>query len=530
MKIIHISFLSFFIFFGACKDNPSSETKEKEKDGQALSTTFSNPVLPGDFADPSVVRVGEDYYATATSSEWAPLYPILHSTNLVNWEIIGHVFPENLPDWAEANFWAPEIMYEDGKFYVYYTARKKDGPLCTAVASATNPEGPYTDHGALVCQDIGAIDGFAIRDENEDLFLIWKEDGNSQGKPTPIWGQQMNEERTELLGEKFELFRNDPGTWEGNLVEGAFILRREGYYYAFYSGDRCCGRECTYGVGVARAKKLQGPWEKYEENPLMKQNEEWKCAGHGSVVTDEEGNYYFLYHAYNTDGTVYTGRQGLLDRIVWQEDGWPRFADNAPSNKAEIDFEVKEQDLNVEDDFQGDKLTNTWQWPVGQKPSYTFSGGGLSLKALPEDIGAVLAQRTLTTDYTATLVLDRRDLDPETRAGLAAIGDKQKAVGIALLNGKVVLWQDKGKEKKIIAETEAPNYQNIIELKLTTKDGDQMEFSWKNAEGQWESLNEQNLIDAAYLPPWDRAVRVGLTVKGPENSEAVFRSFSLNEN
>lgn len=528
MKKIHLLILSL-IFFTACKDQKNTDKAQQEKDGQELTKTYSNPVLPGDFADPSVVRVGGDYYATATSSEWAPLYPILHSTNLVNWEIIGHVFPENLPDWAEANFWAPEIMYENGKFYVYYTARKKGGPLCTAVASATKPEGPYTDHGELICQDIGAIDGFAIRDENQDLFLIWKEDGNSQGKPTPMWGQQMNEERTELLGEKFELFRNDPDTWEGNLVEGAFILRRGGYYYAFYSGDRCCGRECTYGVGVARAEKLQGPWEKHKENPLMKQNDEWKCAGHGSMVTDEEGNDFFLYHAYNTDGTVYTGRQGLLDRIEWQEDGWPRFADNAPTIKAEVNYEVKEQDLKVEDTFQEEKLAHSWQWPVGQKPSYSISDEGLSLKALPEEIGAVLAQRSLTPDYTATVVVDRKNLNPETRAGIAAIGDKQKAVGIALFNGKVVLWQDKGKEKKIIAETQAPKNQDAIEFKLSTKEGDQINFGWKNSDGTWEGFNDQEIIDAAYLPPWDRAVRVGLTVKGPKQSEAVFRNFSLTE-
>ncbi|MEX2336040.1 MAG: family 43 glycosylhydrolase [Fulvivirga sp.] len=524
--------ITLFLFLAgtiiAC-NRPSTKVDGAGGDDQdkKVTSAYANPVLPGDFADPSVVRVGDDYYATATSSEWAPLYPILHSTDLVNWEIVSHVFPESIPDWAEARFWAPEISYENGKYYIYYTAKKKDGPLCTAVASATDPEGPYTDHGPLICQEVGAIDGFAIRDENNDLYLIWKEDGNSRDKPTPIWGQQMNEERTALLGEKFELFRNDPNTWEGNLVEGAYITRRGDYYYAFYSGDRCCGRPCTYGIGVARAKDLRGPWEKFENNPLMKQNEDWKCAGHGSMVTDQKGNDYFLYHAYSTNGHVYTGRQGLLDKIEWGEDNWPHFAERAPSEKVEIAAEANERPVKVKDDFSGSTLALTWQWPVGQDPKYTLSDEGITLQALPEDLGAVLAQRTLSPDYTATVTVDQSNLFANARAGLTAIGDTKKAVGVALHNNKVVLWYAKGNEKKIIAEADAPDT-DIVQLRLITRGGDQMEFAWRADGDEWHVLNQDEPVDTAYLPPWDRAVRVGLTVKGPEGLKATFRSWKVD--
>jgi xylan 1,4-beta-xylosidase len=527
---LFICILSVLFSCSDTKKNSNTEAGTDSKSNEDSTISYTNPVLPGDFADPSVVRVGNDYYATATSSEWAPLYPILHSTNLVDWEIIGHVFPDSLPDWAEAHFWAPEISYDKGKFYVYYTAKKKGGPLCTGVASAANAEGPYTDHGALVCQDVGAIDGFAIRDENGDLYLIWKEDGNSQGKPTPMWGQRMNEERTELLGEKFELFRNDPGTWEGGLVEGAFLLRRGDYYYAFYSGDKCCGRQCTYGVGVARAKNLKGPWEKYENNPLMKQNDNWKCAGHGSMVTDTGGNDYFLYHAYSTDGFVYTGRQGLLDKITWGEDGWPSFSEDAPSaNVNATEDNANQRDLTVEDNFSSSELAHTWQWPVTNFPEYSLDGEkGLTLQASPEKIGSILAQRTLTADYSATTAIDISSLDQETRAGLTAIGDPNKAVGIAVHNNKIVLWSVRGNEQNIIAEATAPE-EETVQLKLTTRDGDQMEFAWSTDGDQWNVLNEGEPFDASYLPPWDRAVRVGLTVKGPTDSGADFKWFRMTE-
>src|SRR4051794_37656791 len=122
---------------------------------------YENPVIPGDFPDPSIIRVGRDYWATATSGEWSPEFPILHSNDLVNWDVVGAVF-QRRPDWAAHNFWAPEISEYHGSYFVYYTARKKGGPLCVAMASAKSARGPYTDHGPLVCQEIGSIDAMAV--------------------------------------------------------------------------------------------------------------------------------------------------------------------------------------------------------------------------------------------------------------------------------------------------------------------------------------------------------------------------------
>src|SRR6478672_9960143 len=95
--------------------------------------SYRNPVLPGEFPDPSVIRVGQDYYATATETGWAPIFSIAHSTDLINWGIVGAVFDE-APAWSISNFWAPELVHYADKFYVYSTARKKGGPLCVAGA------------------------------------------------------------------------------------------------------------------------------------------------------------------------------------------------------------------------------------------------------------------------------------------------------------------------------------------------------------------------------------------------------------
>src|SRR5690349_7128188 len=101
-------------------------------------------VLRGDYPDPTVIRVGNSYWASATTSNWAPAFPILESKDLIHWETRTHMFNQ-LPSWADYYFWAPELSYENGKVYVYYAAHKKGGNLCVGVASADRPEGPYTD-------------------------------------------------------------------------------------------------------------------------------------------------------------------------------------------------------------------------------------------------------------------------------------------------------------------------------------------------------------------------------------------------
>jgi len=177
---------------------------------------YQNPVIAGDHPDPSIIRVGKDYWASSTSSAWGPLFPLLHSTDLVNWEQTGAVLPKR-PDWATGDFWAPEISEFNGKFFVYYVGRQTNGRLAVAVATASHPSGPYTDCGPIVAQEDGSIDPMPVTDTNGTRYLIWKEDGNSRNQPTPIWAQRLNDDGTKLLGEPQELIRNT-APWEGNLV------------------------------------------------------------------------------------------------------------------------------------------------------------------------------------------------------------------------------------------------------------------------------------------------------------------------
>src|SRR5690606_28516441 len=121
---------------------------------------------------------------------------------------------------------------------------------------------------------------------------------------------------------------------------------------ATYSARGCCEISCDYVTGVARSKTLLGPWEKYDMNPVLKDNENWKCAGHGTVV-EKDGEFWMLYHAYNTEGSVYVGRQGVLEKIEWTADGWPILANNAG-------YERSKASLEFTDNFKK-RLDPVWQ-------------------------------------------------------------------------------------------------------------------------------------------------------------------------
>lgn len=469
-------------------------------------------VLPGDYPDPSVVKIGDTYWASATTSNWLPAYPLLKSKDLVHWEQQGFVFNQ-MPQWADYYFWAPEITYENNKVYIYYTAHKKGGNLCIAVASADRPEGPYTDHGPLMCEPVGSIDAFPMRDEKGVLYMIWKEDGNSVGKPTPIWAMQMNEERTALIGEKKELFRNEL-PWEKNLVEGVSMIRHGDYYYAFYAAAGCCGRECNYANGIARAKNLLGPWEKYNE-PVVTDNEQWKCPGHGTPV-EKDGRYYFMYHAYDKHSNVYTGRQGLLKEFRFTADGWVKFIDDTIRSNNRIATSIR-------DDFNSDTLSNQWQWSVFQKLRTQVNNGALQVAALPDVTGAFIGQKTLSANYTTTALVNPKVTTAS--AGIAAIGDEKNIVRALYRNGLITVSIVKEGRDSTLLTQPVKSGKNLY-LKMQVTNGKDIVFLYGKDPEKFIVLNRIP-IDGHFLPPWDRAVRAGLVAKGNNDEVAVYDYFEM---
>ncbi|HEX5705888.1 MAG TPA: family 43 glycosylhydrolase [Pyrinomonadaceae bacterium] len=473
--------------------------------------TYTNPVIAGDFPDPSVIRVGRDYWATTTTGTWAPHFPLLRSRDLVNWRVTGYVFARR-PSWAKGDFWAPEITSDRGRFFVYYTARRDEGPnkvgtLCVAVATSARPGGPYRDHGPLVCEipelrGVGSIDAFFIRDERGRPFLVWKADGNDAepDEPTSVFAQRLTEDGTRLLGRRVEILRNTEA-WERHVTEGSYIVRRGGWFYHFYSGNACCGRGCDYALGVARARRLLGPWEKHARNPIIDDNADWQCPGHGSIVTTSDGRDFLLYHSYRRRrDTFNVGREALLDEVTWGADGWPVVnAGRGPTSVAPSPLGVREEDDEAEtfDDFDAPRLRPEWQWPmrVSQTARVERASGG-RLVLVPgtnpkadEWTAAVVARQTVSGDYTATVRVETRRMSAGTRAGLAAYSWRDAAVGISAGGGRVTVWRREGEELRRVADAVAPS-SGFVELRMTAEGGEEYRFAFSADGRAWTELGD----------------------------------------
>lgn len=290
-----------------------------------LLSTFSNPVDTANVPDPGVLVVGQDYYAVSTSGNAPRAFPIRHSTDLQHWEVVGHALPQR-PDWAESDFWAPELHRVGDGYNLYYTAREKGGQLCIGVATGPSPTGPFTDLGRPLIQSdrIGQIDPNYC-----EGYLYWKVDGNANNQPTPILAARLSPDGLSLVSEPVEVMTNTL-PWEGDLVEGTWMVRRPDGYYMFYSANAFYDER--YAVGVARSASPFGPFQKLGD-PILKSDQTWSGPGHGSLVTDASGRDWFIYHAWRK------GHEGgenprmlLVDEVKWGPSGWPTIHDGTPSD------------------------------------------------------------------------------------------------------------------------------------------------------------------------------------------------------
>jgi beta-xylosidase len=292
--------------------------------------SFANPVYTQNFPDPHVIRVDGTFYAFATNGSGRNVQTA-ESTDLVRWRQLPDAMPA-LPRWvrlSNPDVWAPEVIDIDGRYLLYYTARDKEsGRQCIGVAESDQPQGRYTHPSdtPLICQvdQGGSIDANPFRDEDGTLYLYWKNDGNCCGMATWIYVQELAPDGLSLVGEPIQLTRNDR-RWEGPVVEAPTMWRQDDDYVLFYSGNGYAGLE--YAVGYAMCESPAGPCEEAEENPILKTSLERPPVigpGHQTVVTDDEGQTWLVYHAWeiSTSGTKTDRRFMWIDRLEW-EDGRP---------------------------------------------------------------------------------------------------------------------------------------------------------------------------------------------------------------
>lgn len=281
---------------------------------------YENPVVASDCPDPGVLKEGSQYFMVCTGGN----YPIRSSTDLVSWKLEGTVFdPSTKPKWATGDFWAPEIHKVGSKFVVYFSARNAaNNALAVGAASASNVLGPYTDLGQPLVNDPnpGVIDAHYFRAPSGEHYLLWKVDGNATNTSTPIRIQALAPDGLSRTGPITTLITNTLG-WEGDLVEGPWMIHEGGQFYLFYSGSFYAS--ASYAVGVARASSPLGPFTKLG-SPIVVSKPGWAGPGHGSVVRGPKGDWVHVYHSWvGGKAGQPPGRLVLVDRIVF-DGGWPR--------------------------------------------------------------------------------------------------------------------------------------------------------------------------------------------------------------
>ena len=505
---------------------PSQSQSQGQGQGQGPVRTYRNPVIAGDFADPSVILVGDTYYAAGTSSEWAPYYPLYSSKDLVNWQQFGHVF-DRMPEWAAASYWAPELFHYKGTFYVYYTARRKtDNVSVIGVATTDDPHKGFTDRGIVVEWGKEAIDGFPFLDDDGRLYLAWKAYGlPDDNMPTTLLASEMTPDGLALRGKAFTLL-------EGGY-EGEAILKRGDWYYLFYSSQACCGRNCNYQLEVARARGLHGPWTRDERNPILRGGGEWRCPGHGTPVQAAGGRWFYMYHAYSAKDFVHVGRQGLLDELMWSDAGWPYFKyGDVPSIQAPTPFatDARLELADFSDDFSDAKRPPQWQWDFRNPPAFTVRDGALTLSVTESAAGTFYGVAPAQGNYTATATVDARGA---ALKGIAAYGDAANALGLGVSDGRLVLWKVEKRQRATLVEQALAAVQTL-HLRMEVRDGRRYQFSWSADGKTWtpvrlagQTSDASSEIDGDYLPPWDRAERAGLFVTGDPGASGSFDSFRV---
>ena len=315
-----------------------------DRSAEFAGTKYENPVLRRDFPDPAVLRGPDGWfyaYATQTSSGSGMLnIQVARSRDLAIWEHLGDALPRK-PDWAatKQNFWAPHVHY-DGQRYIMYFSAEPDaaGGKCLAVAVSSAPTGPFADTGTpLRCgSGIEHIDPMAFDDPQTGKRLLYWGSGSR-----PIKVQELASDRLRFLpgSEPLEVLAPDANSAYASLIEGAWVSYRHGSYYLYFSGDRCCGPEPRYAVMVARASSALGPFEPYQGpgstgfTAILSRNGFWNAPGHNSVITDDAGEDWMLYHAVDAGRAYFEDRASgrgsdrvmLLDPISYR-DGWPRVA------------------------------------------------------------------------------------------------------------------------------------------------------------------------------------------------------------
>lgn len=329
--IIIVSFLVVGTLIGIWRHNMKEiEIQSISYDNEAIF--YSNPTNISNIGDPFVLKVEDTYYCYPTSSPSG--YLVYRSKDLVHWEEIGQAYTSTSKGWANQDFWAPEVVAYQGKYYMYYTARwKEQQSLRIGVAVSDTPTGPFVDVLTEPMFDYGyaVIDAHVFIDTDNNKYLYFSRDCSENivvnRHESHIYGVRLSEDMVSVIGQPQLLTKPDQ-PWElnsGDYVwnEGAFVLKHEGLYYLMYSSNYYASRD--YSIGYATSLNPLGPFKKYENNPVLATKDSWKDIsgpGHHSLVySPDDSELWVVYHTHTVAQIGGGNRQVAIDRMGFLEDG-----------------------------------------------------------------------------------------------------------------------------------------------------------------------------------------------------------------
>lgn len=366
---------------------------------------YRNPVLPGFYPDPSVCRVGRDFYLVTSSFEYFPGIPIFHSHDLVRWRQIGHCLtrPSQLPLQgvnASGGVWAPTIRHHAGVFYMTTTNVSLGGNF---IVTAEAPEGPWSEP-IRVAQP--GIDPSLFFDDDGSVLYTTSHHGAFQSRIDVRTGELLSEPRVIWSGSG------------GQHPEGPHLYRRGDYYYLLLSEG---GTEYGHMITMARSKSPWGPFEPCARNPLLTHRSHWspiQGLGHADLVDAPDGSWFAVALGFRPHGyppCYHLGRETFLCPVTWADDGFPRFGkDGRLGLEEDTALPVEPQpSAPIREDFSKTELAHVWcflrgpapsLWSLTERPGHLRlrgSAAGLDDAASPAWIG--LRQRHFDVNVAARL-------------------------------------------------------------------------------------------------------------------------------
>lgn len=454
--------------------------------------TYTNPILYADYSDPDAIRVGDDYYLVASSFNCIPGLPVLHSRDLVNWELIGYALSKQPPfdvfDQVQhgGGVWAPCIRYHKNEYYIYYP----DPDFGVYMVKATNPVGPWSEP-LLVQAGKGVIDPSPFWDADGKAYLVYAFAGSRAGVKSVVMISRMNPEGTKLTGNSVMLL---DGHKDQPTVEGPKIYKRDSYYYIFAPA----GGVPTGWQMVMRSKNIFGP---YETRIVMAQGKTDINGPHqGAWVDTKTGEDWFL----NFQDLGAYGRVVHLNPMKWIHD-WPVIGvDTNGDGTGEPVWTFKKPNVGKtypvmtppeSDEFNTSELGMQWQWHANYQTTWGYPSGNMGffrLNCIPRPTDAVnlwnisnlLLQKFPAPEFTATTKLTFNARFDGEEVGLVVMGMDYGTLSLIRNNSKlqvssVVCKQAEKVGKEEITETK-PVESSTIWFRVQIRKGAECSFSYSS--------------------------------------------------